>query len=122
MKHLASVAAGIFVCLTVPAPNLSGQTRIQSSEPRPVAQLGAKAGAQYHGDGLSVLATPQGARLRCVFQKLEGEVTTEGLWLTSTVDGAKGDRFRVIATSAGREADGGVEGPPRRGDMSVACA
>ena len=76
----------------------------RAGTPVPFAEVGAKAGAQYHGDGLSVLATPQGARLRCVFQKLEGEVTTEGLWLTSTVDGAKGDRFRVIATSAGREA------------------
>ena len=28
------------------------------------------------GDGLSVAPTPEGARLRCVFQKLEGRVTS----------------------------------------------
>ncbi len=51
----------------------------------PWSQLGAKAGADYQGDGLAVIATAEGARLRCAFQKLEGEATREGLWLTSTV-------------------------------------
>jgi hypothetical protein len=41
------------------------------SEPIPMDQIGALAGKQYQGDGLSVVATPEGARLRCVFQKLE---------------------------------------------------
>ena len=50
----------------------------------PWSQLGAKAGADYKGDGLAVIPTADGARLRCVFQKLEGEATREGLWLTST--------------------------------------
>ena len=52
----------------------------------PWAQLGAQADAQYTGDGLSISATQDGARLRCVFQRLEGEATPEGLWLTSTVE------------------------------------
>src|SRR6266852_9089490 len=69
----------------------------------PFAELGARAGAQYHGEGLSVLPSPQGARLRCAFQKLEGEVTPEGLWLSSAFDGATGERFRVVATSVARE-------------------
>src|SRR5258708_28852172 len=69
----------------------------------PFAELGAKAGAQYQGDGLSVLPAREGARLRCDFQKLEGEATAEGLWLISTADGAKSDRFRVVARSGGRE-------------------
>ena len=51
----------------------------------PWSQIGAKAGADYQGDALAVIPTAEGARLRCVFQRLEGEATREGLWLTSTV-------------------------------------
>jgi hypothetical protein len=76
------------------------------SEPIPRDQIGAVAGTQYQGDGLSVAATPEGARLRCLFQKLEGQVTREGLWLTSTTDDSKGERFRVVASTLGRW-DGG---------------
>jgi len=71
----------------------------------PWSQLGAKAGADYKGDGLAVIATAQGARLRCAFQKLEGEATREGLWLTSTVippSGKVRDRFRVVAADVRR--------------------
>ena len=50
----------------------------------PLDGLGAKATAQYAGDGLMVSATPGGARLACVFQKLAGELTEEGLCLSST--------------------------------------
>ena len=48
----------------------------------PWSQLGAKAGADYQGDALAVIPTAEGARLRCAFQRLEGEATREGLWLT----------------------------------------
>jgi hypothetical protein len=41
----------------------------------PWSQLGAKAGADYQGDALAVIPTAEGARLRCVFQRLEGEAT-----------------------------------------------
>jgi hypothetical protein len=58
----------------------------------PWSQIGAKAGADYQGDGLTVLATAGGARLRCVFQRLQGEATREGLWLTSTVTNEVSDR------------------------------
>src|SRR5438034_5552925 len=71
----------------------------------PWAQLGAKAGADYQGDGLAVIATAGGARLRCVFQRLEGEATREGLWLTTTVippSGTVNDRFRVVAADVRR--------------------
>ena len=34
----------------------------------PWSDLGAKAGAEYRGDGLLVSATESGARLRCAFQ------------------------------------------------------
>src|ERR1700722_1599412 len=49
------------------------------------SDIGAKAGADYQGQGLSVTATPAGARLHCQFQRLDGEATAEGLWLISTV-------------------------------------
>ena len=78
---------------------------LQTDAPIPFAEIAAKAGAQYQGDGLSVLPSPEGARLRCVFQKLEGQATSEGLWLASTVHGAKGDRFRIDDLVPGLEYD-----------------
>src|SRR6266568_2327456 len=69
----------------------------------PWSQIGAKAGADYQGDGLAVSPTVEGARLRCIFQRLEGEATREGLWLTSTVTNAVNDRFRVTAVAVGRQ-------------------
>src|SRR3954453_16369441 len=101
MKHLASVSVGI-VCLAVMAPSFAAQTQLQSSAPIPAAQLGAKAGAQYQGDGLSVRATPAGARLRCVFQKMEGRVWGEGLVLDSTVEPRESMAFCVVARTVGR--------------------
>jgi trimeric autotransporter adhesin len=90
-----------------------------ASQPIPWSEIGAKATAQYEGDGLSVLAREGGATLRCVFQKLEGEATPEGLWLTSTAAplnpnpnltlNPSTDRFRVRAVSVGRTAP---EPPP----------
>ena len=64
-------------------------------------QVGAKAGAAYQGDGLRVTPTAEGARLHCVFQRLDGEATRQGLWLTSTASG--GGQFRLVATVVGRE-------------------
>src|SRR5439155_8167594 len=68
----------------------------------PLSQIGSKAGADYKGDGLTISPTAEGARLRCVFQRLEGEATREGLWLTSTAPNAVNDRFRVVASGVGR--------------------
>ena len=68
----------------------------------PWSQLSAKAGAEYQGDGLTVAPTTEGARLRCVFQRLEGEATREGLWLTSAVCDEMKDRFRVVAADVRR--------------------
>ncbi len=67
------------------------------------SRLGAKAGADYKGDGLAVIPTAEGALLRCVFQQLEGETTREGCWLTSTATAAVNDRFRIVAVALGRE-------------------
>ena len=68
----------------------------------PWNQIGTKAGADYQGDGLAVTPTGSGARLHCVFQRLDGEATPEGLWLTSTVTNTLSDRFRVTAMAVGR--------------------
>jgi hypothetical protein len=84
-----------------PAKTVAGNSCI------PWSDLGAKATAQYTGDGLAVSAAENGVvRLHCTFQRLEVEVTSEGLWLTSTVEGAAADRFRVVADYLGR--DGGA--------------
>ncbi len=78
-----------------------------NSQSIPWSDLGTKATAQYSGDGLAVSTAADGTvRLRCAFQRLEGGVTSEGLWLTSTVEGAAADRFRVVADYVGR--DGGT--------------
>jgi hypothetical protein len=105
----------------------------------PWTALGAQAGAQYQGDGLSIRATEDGARLWCVFQKLEGHATTEGLWLASsdtcsirrepdlifrmirlTPDATNQDghdRFRVMARAFGRA--NLVRELPAKGSVSV---
>jgi len=75
----------------------------QTNAPIPWDQIGATAGANYQGDGLTVSVTASGARLHCVFQRLDGEATREGLWLTSTVPDQPNDRFRVTAIAVGRE-------------------
>jgi hypothetical protein len=81
----------------------AGSSLASSPPPIPMNQLGAVAGKKYQGDGLSLRATATGAELRCAFQRLEGEVTTAGLWLRSTADGTAGERFRVRAVAVGRE-------------------
>ena len=85
-----------------------------SSQSIPWSDLGAKATAQYSGDGLTVYAPQSGVvRLRCAFQRLAGEVTGEGLWLTSTVEGAASDRLRVMADYVGRDGGAMVALPER---------
>jgi hypothetical protein len=57
-------------------------------------EIGSKAGANYQGDGLAVTPTGSGARLHCVFQRLDGEATPQGLWLTSTLTNTVNDCSR----------------------------
>src|SRR5437899_9250123 len=78
----------------------------KTSEAIPWSRVGAKAGADYKGDGLAVIPTAGGARLSCVFQRLEGEATCEGLWLTSTVSNGVNDCFCVVAAEVGRQRNG----------------
>jgi hypothetical protein len=68
----------------------------------PWRQIGAAVGGEQVERGLTVTPAGTGARLHCVFQRLDGEATPQGLWLTSTVTNAPGDRFQVTATEIGR--------------------
>ena len=87
----------------VPTSCVAERAPARTSQAIPWSQISAKAGADYQGDGLAVSPSAEGARLRCVFQRLEAEATREGLWLTSTVTNAVNDRFRIAATAVGRE-------------------
>ena len=99
--RLCFTLLGSFCVTTTPA--LSATTNPPPGQPIPWNQLGSQATAQYSGDGLAVNATADGARLRCVFQKLEAEVTAAGLWLRSTAPGAA-DRAQVVADRLRRDA------------------
>src|SRR5437879_13572472 len=61
----------------------------------PWSQIGAQAGEDYRGDGVAVSPITQSGSvaLRCVFQRLEGEATREGLWLNSTVANGVSDQI-----------------------------
>src|SRR5688572_33236036 len=98
-RHFTCICFATFGSLPASASNPAA-----TNQSIPWTQLGASATAQYSGDGLGVIATPRGAQLRCVLQKLEGEVTVEGLSLHSTVPDAR-DLFHVSASRLGR--DGG---------------
>src|SRR6266852_237580 len=100
-NQITLVLATIFT-LAAFGPQTQAGASAAKSEPIPMDQIGAVAGKQYSGDGLAVAATPNGAGLRCVFQRLEGEATREGLWVVSTVTNGVNDRFRVVATAVGR--------------------
>src|SRR5437867_1529209 len=105
-RMVCAVALGIGSCFSLAAAVENSSDTAPARTSIPWSQIGAKAGADYQGDGLAVSPTAGGARLRCVFQRLEGEATREGLWLTSTVvppSGTVNDRFRVVAAAVGRE-------------------
>ena len=128
-----AVGLPFIVATAAPAAN-AATTNAPSAIPW--NQIGARAGADYQGDGLAVTPNESGARLHCVFQRLDGEATPEGLWLTSTVtstvndpssvvaiqSGRRVDRFRVVAVEVKRAADMGSAAQPRRGDMFIARA
>src|SRR5947207_11550998 len=101
-RMFCAVALGIgsSFSLAVAAEDPAGPALTKTSIPW--SQIGAKAGADYQGDGLAVSRTAEGARLRCVFQRLEGEATREGLWLNSTATNTVNDRFCVVAAEIGR--------------------
>ena len=86
----------------------------------PLSEIGAKATADYQGDALGVVATAEGARLKCGFQKLEGRATVKGLWLESTAAGrsTSAERPRFQIHSAVCSAHGG--GAPRASRLALA--
>jgi len=99
--HFALGAATLFWTLQVAAQPPVDATR--QSTPIPMDQIGAVAGKSYQGDGLAITATANGARLHCDFQQLEGQATSEGLWLNSTTAAANGEHFRLVATAVSRQ-------------------
>lgn len=80
-----------------------------ASKSIPWSEIGARAGAQYEGDGLAIVRNKNDALIHSTFQRLRGEATSEGLWLISTVEGAASDRFRVVATTIGRHPSSNIE-------------
>jgi hypothetical protein len=58
-------AAGILALALLPAASIPAQT----NSPIPWSDIGAVAGKQYQSDGLSVSATEDGTRLRCLFSQ-----------------------------------------------------
>ena len=101
MTRTWALLLGMFAAIAV-----QGERLAISNAPAaiPWSQIGVKAGTDYQGDGLAITPTETGVRLQCVFQRLEGEATQQGLWLTSTVTNGVRDRFRVTASEVGRRA------------------
>ena len=97
-----AVLAGVFLFIYSSPAAAPDAAPAPTHAPIPWDQIGAKAGADYRGDGLRVTAQGESVKLNCMFQRLEGEATPEGLWLTSTVTNQVQDRFRVVATALGR--------------------
>ncbi len=79
----------------------------EPSKAIPFDQLGAAAEQQSPDNGTGITPTATGAKLRAVMQDLEAEATPDGLWLTSTADedAGKPNRFRIRATSVGRDGE-----------------
>lgn len=74
---------------------------VERGVPIATDRLGVLASGGYQGDGLTIVATTNGAWLRCDFQHLEGRATGDGLWLCSTEKMA--EHFRIAAVSLGRQ-------------------
>ncbi|MBK9138252.1 MAG: hypothetical protein IPM17_05730 [Verrucomicrobia bacterium] len=125
LLELAPALVAIILALEAPLAPLAAASPAKPGSPPavtdpgnrsiPWSDLGAPATAQYSGDGLAVWAGPNRVvHLRCAFQRLEGEVTPEGLWLTSTVEGVPPTRFGVVADYLGRDG-GAMVALPERG-------
>src|SRR6266581_575103 len=126
-RLLCAVALGIGSSFSLSATAADSADTAPAKTSIPWSQLGVPqggTGADYKGDGLAVIATAEGARLRCAFQKLEGQATREGLWLTSTVippSGTANDRFRIVAAALGRELGSGERGSVEGGALVQRC-
>src|SRR5437879_1813398 len=99
----------------IPGPGASA-----SRKAIPWNQVGAAAGAQHSGEGLRITASEHGARVHCAFQRLDGEATRDGLWLTSTVPSQPHDSFRVKAVAVTRNASA-ARPRPAQGSGAASC-
>ncbi|MBN9692980.1 MAG: hypothetical protein J0M24_22280 [Verrucomicrobia bacterium] len=82
------------------SPNALGESLPSS----PGSSSWSDVGTSQAGAGLEVLALPDGSlRISCAFQRLEGDITPEGLWLTSTSPGTSHPSFRVVARAVRRD-------------------
>jgi len=85
-------------------PGSSTSALIANRPPEvPPKPLSIPADQRNQHDGVSLTATPKGARLCCVFQRLEGQVTREGLRLTSADPDTATGQVRVTAISVERD-------------------
>lgn len=75
-------------------------------------EAGAPRTAQASDTSPAVVPIHGGARIHCPSQQIAGTVNAEGLWLTSTTTGTNAARFRVVATSLGREFSAPAYLPP----------
>ncbi len=129
LRKTAARTAGLLVALLTAGVSPAAPLSTPANAPIRWEQIGAKAGAEYHGKGLSVTRTVTGAKLNCIFQRLEGEATPAGLWLASAETNQAPDRFRVTAVAVGRATAAAVPDvakawrPARRlscvGDVSI---
>ena len=78
------------------SPALSSVSTCESKAAILYSETRATNAADREDNALGIRATPDGALLRCGFQRLEGHVTTEGLCLESTEPGA-GGKLRLRA-------------------------
>jgi len=77
---------------------------LPAAEPQSSPQTAVQADVGCRDQGLGISFTEGGARLRCEFQRLEGEATGAGLWLVSTMTDQPDDRFQIkAATVASQE-------------------
>jgi hypothetical protein len=94
---LTAWVIGLLALVSVSYAAVLGETKRPSFQ---VDRIGVNACRQYTGEGLSIVQSANGASLNCMFQKLIGHVTPEGLWLEST--GSGGDVLRLAAVTLER--------------------
>jgi hypothetical protein len=91
MYHYRRVFTRLLIPICVIAFACLGSGMIRAAEPSaesiPFSEIGAKATADYKGDGIGIESTTEGARLRTDLQRLVGTVTARGLRVHSTVEG-----------------------------------
>ncbi len=98
-----TLARGQFTSVPNSGSVRRNEPAVTATQAIPIHQIAALAAKQYNGDGLSVTTAPEGVRLRCVFQRLEGWATVDGLSLQSTEPGREG-LLRLKATRISRAA------------------